>query len=184
MSQTRALTQRLSKKVAWITGGGAGIGRETARLFTQLGAKVMIVDINEDALKETVSYVKNEFIPENDNNQCHIEYMKCNVASSEEIKNSIARCSEIFDYTNVLFNNAGIMDGADDGPENTDDDIWDKTFNINVKGVYYGCKYGIPHLLKSGLPSSVINTASFVALRGAATPQVMILNTLYFNHKI
>ena len=179
MSQARALTQRLSKKVAWITGGGSGIGRETAKLFTQNGAKVMIVDINEDALKETVSIVKNNFIEDIDN-KCYIEYMKCNVASAEEIENSINKCSSIFDYTNVLFNNAGIMDGDDGGPEDTDDAIWDKTFNINVKGVYYGCKYGIPHLLKSGQPSSVINTASFVALRGAATPQVNNANYICF----
>merc|ERR1719150_2593015 len=114
----------------------------------------------------------NEHRDESSTAQCHIEYMKVNVASSEEVSHSLSRCSELFDYTNVLFNNAGIMDGNDGGIEDTDDSIWDKTLDINVKGVYYGCKYGVPHLLNSGLPSSVINTASFVALRGAATPQI------------
>merc|ERR1719150_2692671 len=114
----------------------------------------------------------NEHRDESSTAQCHIEYMKVNVASSEEVSHSLSRCSELFDYTNVLFNNAGIMDANDGGIDDTDDAIWDRTFDINVKGVYYGCKYGIPHLLASGLPSSVINTASFVALRGAATPQI------------
>eukprot|EP01084_Bolivina_argentea_P070667 128501_1 len=171
MSQARLLGQRLSKKVAWITGGGSGIGRETAMLFTQHGAKVMIVDVNEDKLKETCSIVKHNFIEDIDT-KCHIEYMKCDVSSSEQIQHSLNKCTEIFSYTNVLFNNAGIMDSNDGGIDDTDDIIWDKTFNINVKGVYYGCKYGIPYLLKSGLPSSIINTASFVAMRGAATPQI------------
>eukprot|EP01084_Bolivina_argentea_P060629 110758_1 len=130
----------------------------------------MIVDMNEDGLKETCSIVKDNFISQ-DGNKCHIEYMKCNVTSPQEIEHSLNKCTEIFDYTNVLFNNAGIMDGDDGGIE-TDDAIWNKTLDVNVKGVYYGCKYGIPHLLKSEQPSSVINTASFVALRGAATPQI------------
>mmetsp|Transcript_58925 Transcript_58925/g.97468 ORF Transcript_58925/g.97468 Transcript_58925/m.97468 type:complete len:234 (+) Transcript_58925:152-853(+) len=130
----------------------------------------MVVDVNEDALRETVSMVKHNYVPDGDS-KCLIEYNVVNVANADEVANSIAKCTQLFDYTNVLFNNAGIMD-ANDGGIDTDDATWDKTMSVNVKGVFYGCKYGIPHLLSSEQPCSVINTASFVAMRGAATPQL------------
>jgi NAD(P)-dependent dehydrogenase (short-subunit alcohol dehydrogenase family) len=72
---------------------------------------------------------------------------------------------------NVLFNNAGIMHSQDDDAISTDEKIWDLTMNINAKGVFFGCKYGIPALRRAG-GGSIINTASFVALVGAATPQI------------
>jgi NAD(P)-dependent dehydrogenase (short-subunit alcohol dehydrogenase family) len=71
----------------------------------------------------------------------------------------------------VLFNNAGIMHGRDDDAVSTDEAIWDVTMNINAKGVFLGCKYGIPALRRAG-GGSIINTASFVAIVGAATPQI------------
>jgi NAD(P)-dependent dehydrogenase (short-subunit alcohol dehydrogenase family) len=70
-----------------------------------------------------------------------------------------------------LFNNAGIMHSKDDDALTTDEAIWDLTMNINAKGVFFGCKYGIPALRRAG-GGSIINTASFVALLGAATPQI------------
>jgi NAD(P)-dependent dehydrogenase (short-subunit alcohol dehydrogenase family) len=71
----------------------------------------------------------------------------------------------------VLFNNAGIMHGRDDDAVSTDEAIWDLTMNVNAKGVFLGCKYGIPALRRAG-GGSIINTASFVAILGAATPQI------------
>jgi NAD(P)-dependent dehydrogenase (short-subunit alcohol dehydrogenase family) len=71
----------------------------------------------------------------------------------------------------VLFNNAGIMHAKDDDAIATEEAIWDLTMNINAKGVFFGCKYGIPALRRAG-GGSIINTASFVALMGAATPQI------------
>ena len=76
-----------------------------------------------------------------------------------------------FGRLTVLFNNAGIMHGDDDNAETTSEKVWDLTFNVNVKGVFFGCKYGIPAIRRAG-GGSVINTASFVALMGAATPQL------------
>ena len=70
-----------------------------------------------------------------------------------------------------MFNNAGIMHYNDDTPVTTTEDVWDLTMNVNVKSVYLCCKFGIPYILKSG-GGSVVNTASFVAVMGAATPQV------------
>src|SRR5207253_4538427 len=76
-----------------------------------------------------------------------------------------------FGRLNVLFNNAGIMLAKDDDAVSTDESVWDKTLDVNAKGVFLGCKFGIPALRRAG-GGSIINTASFVAKLGAATPQV------------
>jgi NAD(P)-dependent dehydrogenase (short-subunit alcohol dehydrogenase family) len=83
----------------------------------------------------------------------------------------IAAAEEQFGKLNILFNNAGIMHSQDDDAISTEEKIWDLTMNINAKGVFFGCKYGIPALRRAG-GGSIVNTASFVALLGAATPQV------------
>ena len=83
----------------------------------------------------------------------------------------MARAESEFGKLEILFNNAGIMDSADDNAEATEEDVFDRTMAINVKGVFFGCKYGIPAIRRAG-GGSIINTASFVALLGAATPQV------------
>ena len=83
----------------------------------------------------------------------------------------VAAAERQFGKLNILFNNAGIMHSDDGSSEDTSEAIWDLTMNINLKGVFLGCKYGIPALRRAG-GGSVINTASFVAHLGAATPQV------------
>jgi NAD(P)-dependent dehydrogenase (short-subunit alcohol dehydrogenase family) len=83
----------------------------------------------------------------------------------------IAAAEEQFGKLNILFNNAGIMHSQDDDAISTEEKIWDLTMNVNAKGVFFGCKYGIPALRRAG-GGSVVNTASFVALLGAATPQI------------
>src|SRR5204862_1833398 len=82
-----------------------------------------------------------------------------------------AMAEKEFGRLDVLFNNAGIMHAKDDDAVSTSEEIWDLTMQINAKGVFFGCKYGIPALKRAG-GGSVINTASFVALMGAATPQI------------
>ena len=83
----------------------------------------------------------------------------------------VAAAEQRFGKLNVLLNNAGIMHSNDDDAVSTDEKIWDLTMNINAKGVFFGCKYGIPALRRAG-GGSIINTASFVAVLGAATPQI------------
>src|SRR5258707_12214251 len=83
----------------------------------------------------------------------------------------VAQAEKAFGRLNVLFNNAGIMHPKDDDAVSTDEAVWDQTLDINAKGVFLGCKYGIPALKRAG-GGSVINTASFVARMGAATPQI------------
>jgi len=154
---------RLKDKVALITGAGSGIGRETALLFAQEGAKVVAVDINDTAGEETVAMIKDA--------GGQAAYVHADVSQAADAENMIRFAEETFGKLNVLFNNAGIMHSKDDNAVTTDEEIWDLTMNINLKGVFLGCKYGIPALQRAG-GGSIINTASFVALLGAATPQI------------
>lgn len=154
---------RLKNKVTLITGAGSGIGRETALLFASEGASVVVVDVNDAAGHETVRMVADA--------GGKAAYVHADVSKAGECEAMIAFAEQTFGRLNVLFNNAGISHAADDDAINTSEDVWDLTFNINVKGVFLGCKYGIPALRRAG-GGSIINTASFVALLGAATPQL------------
>jgi NAD(P)-dependent dehydrogenase (short-subunit alcohol dehydrogenase family) len=150
---------RLKDKVALITGAGSGIGRETALLFSKEGALVVCADVNEKAAQETAGMIKNSLA------------VKADVSKAADCEAMVATAERKFGKLHVLFNNAGIMHGKDDDAMSTPEDIWDLTMDINAKGVFLGCKYGIPALKRAG-GGSIINTASFVAVLGAATPQI------------
>jgi NAD(P)-dependent dehydrogenase (short-subunit alcohol dehydrogenase family) len=93
------------------------------------------------------------------------------VADASSVADMVAQTESAFGRLDVLFNNAGIMHSADDDAVSTDEAVWDLTMDINAKGVFLGCKFGIPAIQRAG-GGSIINTASFVAVLGAATPQV------------
>jgi NAD(P)-dependent dehydrogenase (short-subunit alcohol dehydrogenase family) len=154
---------RLQEKVALITGAGSGIGRETALLFANEGARIVVADVNDDAGAETVARVQAT--------GGWAAYVHADVSKPAEAEGMIRFAEERFGKLDVIFNNAGISHARDDDAINTELDVWDLTFEINVKGVFLGCKYGIPALRRAG-GGSIINTASFVALLGAATPQL------------
>lgn len=154
---------RLQNKVALITGAGSGIGRETSLLFANEGARVIVVDVNDAAGDETVRMVNDA--------GGEAAFVHADVSKAGDCEAMVAFAEQTFGKLNVLFNNAGISHANDDDAINTSEDVWDLTFNINVKGVFLGCKYGIPALRRAG-GGSIINTASFVALLGAATPQL------------
>ncbi len=150
---------KLKDKVALITGGGSGIGRQSALLFAQEGAAVVVVDVNEQGGRETAAAAKNAV------------FVRADVSQARDCRQMVEAAEKAFGKLNVLFNNAGIMSAKDDDAVSTDEAIWDLTLDVNAKGVFLGCKYGIPALRRAG-GGAVINTASFVARLGAATPQI------------
>jgi NAD(P)-dependent dehydrogenase (short-subunit alcohol dehydrogenase family) len=154
---------RLQNKVALITGAGSGIGRETSLLFASEGASIVVVDVNDAAGNETVRMVTEA----GGKSAC----IHADVSKADDCEAMVAFAERTFGKLDVLFNNAGISHADDDDAINTTEDVWDLTFNVNVKGVFLGCKYGIPAIRRAG-GGSIINTASFVAVLGAATPQL------------
>ncbi len=154
---------RLQDKVALITGAGGGIGRETALLFAQEGAAIVAVDVNDVGGQETVDMVMDA--------GGRAIYVHADVSKARDCERMVAAAEDVFGKLNIMFNNAGIMHSADDDAIHTEESVWDLTMNINLKGVFLGCKYGIPALRRAG-GGSIINTASFVAILGAATPQI------------
>ena len=151
---------RLEGKVALITGAGSGIGRESALLFSSEGAAVLVVDLNLEAAHDTVRDLEGKAVA-----------VGADVSKDADCRSMVEQAEQHFAKLDVMFNNAGIMHSADDDATNTSEEVWDLTMDINAKGVFLGCKYGIPALRRAG-GGSIINTASFVAVMGAATPQV------------
>ena len=154
---------QLKNKVALITGAGSGIGFQTSLLFAQEGAAVVVVDINDEAGEKTCSEIAAQ--------GGQASYVHADVSKARGCQKMIAFAEAAYGKLDILFNNAGISHAADDDAVNTTEAVWDITMAVNVKGVFLGCKYGIPALQRAG-GGSVINTASFVALLGAATPQL------------
>ncbi len=149
---------RLENKVAVITGAASGIGRETARRFAEEGAKVCVVDLNDLAGGEVAGDLGGL-------------YIHANVTDPDDVQRMYREATEHFGGVDVLFNNAGISPPDDDSILETEMEAWERVQNVNLKSVYLCCKHGIPHLLERG-GGSVINTASFVAVMGAATSQI------------
>ena len=154
---------RLQDTVSLITGAGAGIGRASALLFASEGSKVVVVDVVADAANDTVSEI-------NGNGGSAIAVM-ADVSNDGDASRMITAAESEFGRLDVVFNNAGIMDAEDADAIGTSDEVWNRTMDVNLKGVFLGCKYGMPALRRAG-GGSVINTASFVAHVGAATPQL------------
>ncbi|KIM29568.1 hypothetical protein M408DRAFT_328806 [Serendipita vermifera MAFF 305830] len=168
------MSGRLAHKVAIITGAGSGIGLESSILFAQEGASVVLADINLAAADKAAALISARFP-----NAQTLVY-KADVAVEKDIKEMVDATVAKFGRLDVMFNNAGIMHPQDDNAITTEESVWDLTMNINVKGVWWGCKYAIlamrnnPTDASRGLHTggSIINVASFVALLGAATPQL------------
>ena len=149
---------RLAGKVAVITGAASGIGREAARRFAEEGASVCVVDLADEPGKETAAEIDGL-------------YVHADVTDPDDVQRMYREAAGSFGDLDVLFNNAGIAPSDDASILDTELDAWQKVQDVNLKSVFLCCKYGIPHLLERG-GGSVINTASFVAVMGAATSQI------------
>ncbi len=150
---------RLDDKVCVITGAAGGMGREAALLFAREGARVCVADMNADGGEKTASECSEGF------------FFRADVTDPASVRAMYEATASRFGAVHVLYNNAGIMPGDDSSVLETEVDAWQRVQDVNTKGVYLCCKYGIPHLLRSG-GGSVINVSSFVALMGAATSQI------------
>jgi NAD(P)-dependent dehydrogenase (short-subunit alcohol dehydrogenase family) len=143
---------RLEGKVCVVTGAASGIGAETAALFRREGAQVIGIDLRADSPDVDLA-------------------IACDVADEDAVRGMYADAREAFGRLDVLFNNAGISPNDDGSVLETSLETWQRVQDVNLTSVYLCCKHGIPHLLENG-GGSVINTASFVAVMGAATSQI------------
>jgi NAD(P)-dependent dehydrogenase (short-subunit alcohol dehydrogenase family) len=150
---------RLEGKVALITGGGSGMGKVAAALFTGEGAKVVLTDVADEAGEATAAEIGEDAY-----------FVHADVSREADARSMIDAAVSHFGRLDILYNNAGVMLPADGSVDATDEAIWDTTLAVNVKGVAFGCKYGIPAMVATG-GGSIINVASFVAWVGAATSQ-------------
>jgi NAD(P)-dependent dehydrogenase (short-subunit alcohol dehydrogenase family) len=144
-------TQRLSGKVCVITGAAGGIGSATASLFQGEGARVVGVDVQEHDVGELA--------------------LQADLTDERSVADLYERASRELGRIDVLFNNAGIAPADDASVLDTTLEAWERVQATNLRSVFLCCKHGIPHLLRAG-GGSVINTASFVAVMGAATSQI------------
>jgi NAD(P)-dependent dehydrogenase (short-subunit alcohol dehydrogenase family) len=154
---------RLGGKVAVITGAGNGMGREAAVLFAREGARIVVADVVEAAALETVEAVRDA--------GGDAIAATTDVSRAEDVEAMVRTAVDAFGGLHVLYNNAGIFPADDGGATETPESTWDRVMDVNLKGVWLGCRYGIPAMLQSG-GGSIVNVASFVALMGAATAQI------------
>lgn len=157
---------RLSGKNAIVTGAAGGIGLETSILFAKEGANVLMADISAPALDKAKAKVL-QLVP-----SASVDTALCDVSKEAQVQALVEKLDSAGGL-DVMFNNAGIMHGRDADAVETPEEIWDLTQNINVKGVWFGCKHAVLSLRRhKKTKGSIINTASVVALVGAATPQL------------
>jgi NAD(P)-dependent dehydrogenase (short-subunit alcohol dehydrogenase family) len=152
---------KLAGKVALITGAGSGMGRAAALLFAREGAKVGVIDINQAPAQETAAMIERE------GGQAFA--MRADVSNSEDARAMADETARRFGGLDIVYNNAGI-EGEGGFLAQLSEDAFDRVIAINLRGVWLGMKYTLPHLIKRG-GGVVINTASvagMVAIKGAA----------------
>ena len=154
---------RLDGKVALITGAGNGMGREASVLFAREGARVVVADFVEDSGAATVDAVRAA--------GGKAAFVKVDVADDAQVRAMVDFAMSAYGALHVLYNNAGIFPADDGGVTETPESTWDRVMEVNLKGVWLGCKHGVPAMVASG-GGSIVNVASFVALMGAATAQI------------
>jgi NAD(P)-dependent dehydrogenase (short-subunit alcohol dehydrogenase family) len=154
-----AAAGRLDGKVAVVTGGCSGIGLATVRRFREEGAVVVIGDVDDARGKELAA------------EDAGITYVSTDVSDKEQVENLFRTAKQTHGSVDVAFNNAGINPPADGSILETDLETWRKVHDVNLTSVYLCCQAALPYMIEQG-KGSIINTASFVAVMGAATSQI------------
>jgi NAD(P)-dependent dehydrogenase (short-subunit alcohol dehydrogenase family) len=150
--------RRLEGRTAIITGASSGIGFATARRFTEEGARVVLVDVDDDRGRPAAE-------------QLGGHYVHCDVTDEDEVNGMVAEANATFGSVDIAFNNAGINPTDDSSILDTGLDAWRRVQEVNLTSVFLCCKAVIPYMLAQG-KGSIINMASFVAIMGAATSQI------------
>lgn len=157
------MSNRLQNKVAVITGGANGIGREAALLFLAEGAKVLIADLNEDNADTTLQIAGQQGLAE------QIIFQRTDVSDESQVETMIARAVDHFGGLDVVFNNAGIGGAVGNITETTVEE-WDQTFHVLTRGVFLGIKHAARVMKQQHRGGSIINTASIAGISGGAGP--------------
>lgn len=154
---------RLDGKVALITGAGSGMGRAAAELFAREGARVVVTDVADAAGANAVDAIHAA--------GGEATFVRADVSHWHDCEAMVQCATGTYGGLHVLYNNAGVFPADDGGVLDTPEATWERVMEVNLKGVWLGCKAGIPAMLRSG-GGSIVNVASFVALMGAATAQI------------
>jgi NAD(P)-dependent dehydrogenase (short-subunit alcohol dehydrogenase family) len=153
---------RIQDRVAVVTGGCSGIGLATVQRFVEEGAKVVVGDIDDESGHQLVAQLGGEAVA---------TYVHVDVTSKEQVDALFKTAKDAYGSVDIAFNNAGISPPEDDSILDTDLDAWRRVQEVNLTSVYLCCKAALPYMLEQGR-GSIINTASFVAVMGAATSQI------------
>jgi len=146
---------RLLNKVVLITGSGSGMGRASAILFSQEGAKISVVDMDNKSGQQTVELIKKK--------GGEAIFIQADVSKASDVERMIKTTVDTYVRLDILFNNAGFPMSFTP-VEEVKEELWDRMMDINVKGIFLGCKYAVPIMKKQG-GGVIINTASIIGVR-------------------
>ncbi len=153
---------RLEGKTALITGAGSGMGSLAAEVFAREGAAVVATDISPDGLHATVERVRSA--------GGTILGLEGDVSQADHVRRWVEEAVNTYGHLNILYNNAGIFPDEDGSVTDLDEAVFERVIDVNLKGVYLCCRFGVPALIEAG-GGSIVNVASFVALLGCTVPQ-------------